>query len=341
MDFPGRLVGRRVVTDRVCVVRLAVRQRRRGDVLAGRGQVVPREIRVQLQIGRENLVGDPPPPLDSKGFPVRLGNSFRKFLERLVVRALFRVGKDLCADRVRDVAKRHCRLHPSLLLPAFHQSDRLVDLFRKGGEPGEVVAVVLRGTELRQGRQDREVLVDALLLVDRHELRREPRSLDRALEVPRKKVERQPVVFGQGLAIDLLQTRERVLGVLVAPFDCFRGEVGQAVVVARVAQGRGPLRELLQTPLPLLVEELRQVFRRRDAFRRGRGGTGARALHRPGRGHDRKEQQQRRKEPHFFHRLPSASNSIAAGSISAAASTAAGREQAALSAAASTAAGRE
>src|SRR5439155_12721543 len=81
----------------------------------------------------------------------------------------------------------------------------------------------------------------------------------------------------------------------------------------------------------------------RGALRRGRRRTGARTLDRTDRGDDRgKNEQQRRKEQHFFHRLPSPSNSIAvASTLSAAGSTPAGREQSTLSAAASTAVGRE
>ncbi len=298
MDLLRGLVGGRVQPDRVRVVGLTIRQRPRPDVLARRGQVVPREVRVELQVGREDAVRDPAPAFDAKRFPVRLRNPLRKTGERLPVRALLRIRRDLRPDRVRDLAQSDGRRNPSLLLSLLHEGDRLVHQLRKRGEPGQVVAVVLRVREPGQPGKDRELRVDPVLLVDRHELRRKPVSFDRRLELAQENVVGKPVVLGEAVPADLLQPRERLLRMRLPPLDRLGRDVRQAVVVPRIAQKGGTLRVLAQLPLPLVVEELRQilrrgVLRRRGTLRRGRGRLRARRLHRAGRQENRRKKEEK------------------------------------------------
>ena len=173
----------------------------------------------------------------------------------LVDGALGRIIRDLVADALAEVLERHARRRDAALEPLAQERDVLVDELRIGVDAREEVLEVERVAPRDRGRQIRQRRVHAAHLVDGEELVGKALPFHVEAGVAQVQIVVELLCARQPRAINRAEPLDDVATVRLAPLDGRERVVGQLVVVARVADERGPGRKLAHLPFPVLVEE--------------------------------------------------------------------------------------
>ena len=165
-----------------------------------------------------------------------------------------------------------------VLDPGAHDLLGLEQRLRDLMQPRDVVLVMLDGIERDGVRQVGEVRVDASLGIDRHLVVLQVVIIHPLLQVAEEEVVGGPVLLAESLGRDGLDARQKAGVDLVPVGDGGQRVVAELVVVAVVADGRGPGGGELEVRLPRLLEE--RVLRGEagldgvDRLRLGGGGEG-------------------------------------------------------------------
>ncbi len=137
----------------------------------------------------------------------------------------------------------------------------------------DVVFVVLDRIEGDRKRHIREIGMDAILLIDWHLVLFEVEVGDALLQHANQQVVRELVLIGEAGRRDGFESREEALIGFVPLHDGVERVLGELVVVAIVAEGRGALGKVAQIGLVILLENARSV---RPRGRRRAWGFGRR-----------------------------------------------------------------
>ena len=165
--------------------------------------------------------------------------------------------------------------HEAIRLASAHDLRGLLERARDEVEAGEVVLVVLDGVEGHALGEVGEAGVDAVLLVDGDFVGFEGVGLVAEGELADQQLMAEAILFGHAVGGDGFEAGEVGVGLSVLAGDGGEGDVGEAVVVAVVADGGGLLGVVAKA---VLVEVFKQGVLGGDAGRQvcpgGCGGRG-------------------------------------------------------------------
>ena len=121
-------------------------------------------------------------------------------------------------------------------------------------QAGDVILIVLHGTESRARGQARIRQVYSIHLVDGHFPVLESRPFDLLAQVTDHQVLAQALLLREARGVDRFENRERLPRVPQLPGEKFRRIIAEAVVIPIVAHRRGQLRVCAQLVFPLLLQ---------------------------------------------------------------------------------------
>ena len=167
VDFFGWQIGCHEFADLGAVVRLAIRQRVRGERSAGARQVFGAQEFQQLRVGRNHRLANGRRALFAQRFHERGRKRAGKFLEGPVVddvRGRAR-GRDL-RDPGIAAGQCHCGRREPARGTRAHVDDLLIEVARHVAQQGDVFAILLLGSQVL-ARDFREVAPEAAVRIER------------------------------------------------------------------------------------------------------------------------------------------------------------------------------
>ena len=189
--------------------------------------------------------------------------------------------REQLVDLVGHLRQRGLERDPAQALALAQPRDVLRDALRHRLQARERVARVGLGAHGEVLHHRRQLELHAVLGRQHARVqRREALEVDGQLRLLQREVVRDAVLAGERVAVDAAQRLEPLALVLLAPGDGLGRGVGEAVVVAMVAERRRALGVLLHLPLPLVVEQRAKARRLERGVEAARvaGGRRERAL---------------------------------------------------------------
>ena len=175
-------------------------------------------------------------------------------------------------DQLAGVSQRDLRRGDALSQPFAHLSDGLIDEPGRLAQAFEEILVVFRVRFWNGDREIGELRIDAAALRDLYAVGTEALPFDVVLGFQEVEVVVQPVLRQKPGPVDEFDPPDEIPRVLPPALDGLLGVVTHPVVVASVADGGRARRILLQPPLPLIHQQLRE--RRIGGGRLSRGVKG-------------------------------------------------------------------
>ena len=224
-----------------------------------------------------------------QGGAVGFGDGRRPCLERVEHRAARRIVDNLRPDLIGHVAERDARRHHAVGQALLHQRDGLVDERAHRFEASDDVLVVGAGCRRHQRNRVRDVLLNPLELVHRHQqvVRHHPADRHRVVvkvEALRRRLQEFAIEVVTDLvlgaepgAIDLRNPLNAAPQVRGASVDGRLRIVSPARVLTGVPDGGRRFRVLRHPVLPVLVQRRAEPLRRRRRVGRGTGNDKGRA----------------------------------------------------------------
>ncbi len=275
VDRVRRQVGRGRDPGEVRIPLAAMRHRRPTHLRACALEVLVADEVVQPLVRRIDLLRDRVAVRGLQARAIGRSNGVRKTLERRVEQALLRIrGNDVLQLR-QHFLHQHARIRQVLRESLAHVRDRLVrphDVLAHAPEETVVVGGGREWLRARAGAQHRHQRRDALELVDRHQLARKLRAVDRGAQIEHEDLHAQAVGVRQLSPGKLLRLGECLAVDFERDGDVpGRESVREFVVVAVIADECRQQRVELQLALEVILEQAMQ--RGRVGVRAG-GGRG-------------------------------------------------------------------
>ncbi len=278
-DPVDRVGGQRrggVLLDRVGVVLLPVGERLGGDRTGARREIPVHHEGAECDERGVHALRDERARRRRQAVARGGGDGLGKAREWAIEWTLRHVVAELTADLIGNGAEGAVGLHPSPVDAAPKQCGELLEVSGVGLEAAEVRTVVGHRPKGRDRRQLRDAELRAVELVQHHHLGRKALSVHGDVEVPAKELEREQILSRELRRIDGAGALAKAADVALAPLDRGGGEVGEAIVVAWVAEPGRPLRVLAEPPLPVVLGQRGEGARGRVGGHRALLGRGVR-----------------------------------------------------------------